>query len=74
MSYASFIPPKCNIVNITKRIWKIGLRVKIIRNDWKEYNILATSYRYNNNLLNINIGTGKLPILLEVEEKFLIIK
>ena len=74
MSYTSFIPPKCNIVNITKRIWKLSLKVKIIRNDWKEYNILATSYRYNNNLLNINIGIGKLPILIEIEEKFLIIK
>ena len=75
MKYASFIPPKCNIVNITKRVWSPrGYIFKITRNDGKEFDVLGNNYTYNENLLTIRVNKERLPIILEVEKEFLIVK
>lgn len=75
MIYASFIPPVCNIITITKRTGNPrGYTFKIIRNDGKEFDVFGNEYRHKEGLLTIRINANRLPIILEVSKEFLIIK
>ena len=75
MKYISFIPPKCNIIEVKKRVWSPRAFIfKITRNDGKEFEVLGISYNYKENLLTIRINKERLPIILEIEKEFLILK
>lgn len=74
MIYVSFIPPVCNIITITKRTWNPrGYIFKIVRNDGKEFDVFGNNYKHKEGILTI-VNANRLPIILEVEKEFLIIK
>lgn len=70
----TFIPPKCDLVKISKRkIWHWKF-FEVLRSDGKEYWLVGKSFSYNKDkeLLTIKLLSWRLPVMVEIKKEFLI--
>ena len=69
----AWINTNIEFIKITKRLNNQPWKFFLIKSNWKKFNIVWKSFSYNKKKeeLKIKLFNGNLPIILEIEQKFL---